>query len=92
MRVKAQATKWSDKFGAANAAMRDLTTSTVETSSGGNEVGINNIEGYFDNLSATAINEKSVLKQLVTNNSKIAATNKDLVVMVKKLSNNIKNF
>ena len=31
-------------------------------------------------------------KQLFTNNSKFAATNEDLVVMVKKLANEIKNI
>ena len=29
------------------------------------------IERYFDNLAAAAINEKSVLEQLVANNAKI---------------------
>ena len=50
------------------------------------------LEGYFDNLAAAVINEKSVLKQMVSNNSKLAATNEDLVAMVKKLSNKIKNL
>ena len=50
------------------------------------------LEGYFVNLTDTVINKKSVLEQLVANNSKLAATNKDLVEIVKKLFNNIKNL
>ena len=45
------------------------------------------LEGYYINLAAAAINKISVLDQLVTNNAKLAATNEDLVAMVKKLSN-----
>ena len=41
------------------------------------------IEGYFDNLVADAINEKSVLEQLVANNAKLAATNEELVAIGK---------
>ena len=48
------------------------------------------IEGYFDNLAAAAVNKKSVLKKLVTNNTKLAATNENLVAIVKKLTNDIK--
>ena len=81
MCVKAQATEGSDKFGAVNAAI--LTTCKVETKNGGNKVGMNSIEGYFDNLAAAAIMNKSVLDQLVAKNSKLAATNEDLVAMVK---------
>ena len=82
-RVKAQTTEGSDKFGAANAAEKVLKTSKVETNNGGDEVGMKDLEGYFDNLAAAAINKKSVLEQLVANNAKISATNKDLVAIVK---------
>ena len=82
-RIKAQATEGSDKFGMANNAERVLTTSDVETNNGGNEVGMKAIEGYLDNLATAATNENSVLEQLVANNSKLAATNEDLVGMVK---------
>ena len=47
------------------------------------------LEGYFENLAATAVNEKSVLEKMVANNTKLAATNKDLVAIVKKLTNGI---
>ena len=50
------------------------------------------LEGYLGNLAAAAINEKSVLEQLVANKSKLAATNEDLVAMVKKISNEINNL
>ena len=59
---------------------------------GSNKVGMKDLKGYFDNLSATAINEKSVLKQLVDNKAKLAATNKDLEAIVKLFSNDIKNL
>ena len=88
--VKAQAIEGSDKSGAANKAERVLTTSTVGTKNGGDEVGMKALEGCFYNLAAVVINEKSVLVQLVTNNSKLAATNEDLVAMVKNLANEIK--
>ena len=47
------------------------------------------LEEYFDNLAA-AVNEKLVLEKLVANNTKIAATNENLVAIVKKLTNEIK--
>ena len=58
-------------------------TTVAEKNNGGDEVGMKSLEGYSDKLAATAISEKSVLEQLVTNNSKLAATNKDLVAMAK---------
>ena len=82
-RVNTQTTEGSEKFGAANAAKRFLTTSAVETNNVGEEVGMKAFKGYFDKLVAAAINEKSVLQQLVVNNSKLATTNEDLVAMVK---------
>ena len=50
------------------------------------------LEGYYDNLAAAAVNEKSVLEQLVLNNTKLAASNKSRVTMVKKLTGDIKNL
>ena len=50
------------------------------------------LEGYFDNLAAATVNEKSVLDQLVANKTKIAANNESLVTMVKKLTGDIKNM
>ena len=50
------------------------------------------LEGYFDNLSAAAVNEKSVLEQLVANNIKLAENKESLVTMVKKLTGDIKNL
>ena len=82
-RVKAQYTEGSDKCGAANAAEKVLKTSEVETNNGGNNVSMKALGGYFYNLASAAINKKVVLEQLVANNSKLAATNKDLVEIVK---------
>ena len=84
LRVKAQATKGLDKFGVANAAERVLKTSEVDTNNGGNEVGMKSLEVYVDKISAAKINNKSVVEQLFTNNSKLAATNDDLLAIVKK--------
>ena len=91
-RVKAQATEGSYKFGAENAVARVHNTSEVETNNGVDEVGMKDLEGYFDNLAAAAVSEKSVLEQLVTNNAMLAATNDELVVIIKKLSNKINNI
>ena len=48
------------------------------------------LDGYFNNLAAAAVNEKLILEQLVANNTKLAATNKNLVNIVKKLTKDIK--
>ena len=50
------------------------------------------LEGYFYNLAAITVNNKAVLEQLLVNNTKLAATNESLVVMVKKMTGNIKNL
>ena len=60
------------------------------TNQGINDGGIKSLEGYFDNLAAARVNEKLVLEQLVANNTKLAATNENLVAIIKKLTNNIK--
>ena len=57
-RVKAQSTKGSDKFDAASSAERVLKNIEVATNNGVDEVGMKALEGYFDNLTATASNEK----------------------------------
>ena len=50
------------------------------------------LEGYFDNIAAAAINEKSVLEQLVANNTKLAANSESLVAIVTKLTGDINNL
>ena len=50
------------------------------------------IEEYFENLAAAATNKKSFLEQIVANNSKLAAINEELVVIVKKISNENKDL
>ena len=54
--------------------------------------GMNSLKGYFDKLSAAAVNEKSVLEQLVLNNTKPTESNESLVALVKKLILDIKNL
>ena len=80
------------KFGAANYAAYQETTQNVENKQGVDDGGMQALEGYFDNLAAAAVNEKSVLEQLVANNTKLAANNKSLVAMIKKLTDDIKNL
>ena len=50
------------------------------------------IEEYFENLAAAATNKKSFLEQIVANKSKLAAINEELVVIVKKNSNENKDL
>ena len=47
---------------------------------------------YFDNLATAAVNEKSVLQQLVLNNTTLMTSNESLVALVNKLNGNIKNL
>ena len=54
--------------------------------------GVKALEGNFDNLATAAVNEKSILEQLVLNNTKLAASNERLVALVKKLTGDIKNL
>ena len=60
-RIKAQANEGSVKFGAANAAARVEKTYEVETHQSIDKGGMKDLGGYFDNLAAAAVNEKSVL-------------------------------
>ena len=62
----------------------------METNQGVDKGSMKLFEGYFDNLATAAVNEKSVLDQLVENNTKLASTNENLLVIVKKLTNDIK--
>ena len=55
--IKAQANKSSVKFGAANSSARLETTQGVETNQGVDEGGMKALEGYFDNLTAAAVNK-----------------------------------
>ena len=83
-RIKAQANEGSVKFVAENSSARLETTQVVETNQGVNEGGMQSLEGYFENLTTVAVNEKSVLDQLVANNTNLAFTNKNLVAITKK--------
>ena len=56
------------------------------------DVGIKDLEGYFNNLAAAAVNEKSVLQQLMLNNTALTTSNESLVALVKKLNGDIKNL
>ena len=58
----------------------------MTTEGGGYEVVLKALEVYFDNLSVAAINEKTVLEQLFAINAKLAATNEELVAVVRKVN------
>ena len=93
--VKVQANEGSVKLGAANADSRvetNNTTKKVETNHSVDKGGIKSLEGYFDNLAVAAVDKKMVLEQLVENNTKLAATNKDLVTIAKTFTNKIKKL
>ena len=61
----------------------------METNQGVEKGGMKALEGYFKNLASAAVNKKWVLEQLVENNTKLNATNKNSVAIVKKLTNEI---
>ena len=52
--------------------------------------GTTEIEGFFDNLSAAATNDKDVLAQLADNNTKLVNKNEELAASVKRLMNETK--
>ena len=91
-RIKAQANEGTMKFSAADSATHQETTQNVENKQAVNNGDMKALEGYFDNLAATAVNEKPVLEQPVANNTKLAANNNSLVSMVKKLTGDINNL
>ena len=71
--IKAKVTGGKDLFGSANAA----TMSTDESEDMNPHMGAN-LEGYFDNLAAAAMNEKQVLEDLVKSMSKVTTANEAL--------------
>ena len=91
-RVKAQANDSSAKFGAKNSAARqDKITPPLDNQLEEEGVGIQALEGYFDNFAAAAVNEKGVLQKLVLNNTTPTTSNEILVALVNKLNGDINN-
>ena len=70
-RIKAKANEGTVKFGAANSAAHLETMQNVEKNQSVDDGDMKALEGYFDNLVAAAVNEKSVLENLVANNTSI---------------------
>ena len=66
--------------------------SSVTTDDGGSTVGLKSLEGYFENLAAATTNDKTVIEKLVSSNVKLAAANKEVVAVVKKLINDNKDI
>ena len=83
-RVKAQAAKGTDKFGAANAAEQVFKNIDLTTEDCRDNVGLKALEVYFGNLSAAATNKETFMDQLVANNVKLVVANEELVGVVKK--------
>ena len=54
---------------------------------GGDTMGLKSLGGYFCNLDAAETNKKKILEKLVASNAKLAATNEELVSVMKKLTN-----
>ena len=86
--IKIQAAKGVDRFVAANAAERVVGVSFNKNSggasdNGGDEVVLTVLKGYFNNLAAATTNNKTVLEQLLPSSAKIAATNEELVAVIK---------
>ena len=48
--------------------------------------GLEALNGYFNNLAASATNKKEMLEKLVANNKKLTVTNKELVIVIKKFT------
>ena len=92
-RVKAQANNGSVKFGAANSSARQETANTpLDNQLEEDSKDLKTLEGYFYNLAAAVVNGKGVLQKMVLNNTTITTSDKSLVALVKKLSNDIKNL
>ena len=91
-RIKAHTNEVIEKFGAANYAACQETTLTFDNQLEVDDGGIKALKGYFDNLVAAAVNEKSVLQQMVLNNKFLTTSNESLVALVKKLTGDIKNL
>ena len=92
-REKSQANNGSAKLEAANTSARQYKQPPpLDNQLEEEDVGIKATEGYFDNLAAAAVNEKSVLQLLVLNNTTLTTSNKTLVALVKKLNIDIKNL
>ena len=90
--IKAHDNKGTVKFGSENSAALQETTQNVKKQQVVDKNGMKALEVYFYNLAAVTVNKKSVLEQLVVNNTKLAANNESLVAMVKKMTGNIKNL
>ena len=82
--MKAQANNGSVKFGVSNYASRKETANyPLDNQLEEDGRDIKTLEGYFDNLAASAVNKKVVLQQLVSNNTTLSTSNKGLVALVK---------
>lgn len=55
-------------------------------------LGLEALDGYFDNLAAAATTEKSLLEELVKSNATLTNTNEDLANIVKRLTGEKKNI
>ena len=64
----------------------------METQQEVDDSGMKSLKEYFDKLAADAVKEKSVLQQLVLNNTKLSTSNESLVALVKTLTGDIKNL
>ena len=89
-RINVQANEGTGKYGLVNSAASQEKRPTVDNQLEVEDGGIQALEGYFDNLDTAEINKRSVLQQLVLNNTTLATSNESLVALVKKLTGDIK--
>ena len=75
-RVKVQVNNGSVKFGASNsAALQENANTPLNNQQEEDGRDLETLEGYFDNLAATAVNKKGVLHQLLLNNTTLSTNN-----------------
>ena len=80
--IKRKATSGKSQFGTAYSA-----TPPLEEDTAGNDQPLSQaaLNGYFDNLAAAEMNEKSVLEELVTNLTTLTISNAEMATTIKKL-------
>ena len=78
-KINLKAAGGKDQFGSANMTVE-------EASPPDGELGISVLNGYFDNLTAAATNEKAVLDKLVETNVSLAASTAELTEKVSNIA------
>ena len=87
--IKKKAAGGKYQFGAANSATPPLLAPVLlggDTEGNNKQMGLSALDVYFDNVMAEAkMNEKSVLKELVTKLTTLTNSNVDMAATIKKI-------